>query len=332
MQLEERRGEATLDVQAISRELLRAWRGRRSQVQLSRRLGFRSNVLYAWESGRAYPTAAQALRVAKLTGVDLRAALERFYRDVPPGIGKLEPASRAGVAALLTELRGRMQIGELARRSGHSRFAVARWLKGSCEPRLPEFLALVEASSLRLLDYLSTLIDANKLPSIAERWSLLEAGREAAYAEPWTQAVLLVLELDTYREHNRRHDSRWIARQLGTQVETVERCIELLARTEQIRWDGTHWALARVLTIDTRRDRAAGLAIKRCWAAVGIERIERGAAGIFGYNVFTISNADLQRLRELHQAYFSQMRAIIAESRPPERVVVTNLQLFALDE
>jgi hypothetical protein len=32
----------------------------------------------------------------------------------------------------------------------------------------------------------------------------------------------------------------------------------------------------------------------------------------------------------LHRAYFRQLRAIVAESAPSERVVMANLQLFSL--
>lgn len=321
-----------LDREALSRDLIRAWRGGRSQTQFSRRLGYRSNVVYTWESGRGYPTAQIALTAAKRSGVDLTAALERFYRTPPTWVGQIAPDTRQGVAMLLQDLRGQVPIGDLARRTGYNRFAVSRWLKGTCEPRLPEFLALIEAASLRLLDYVASLADPDVLPSTQGRWRLLEAAREAAYNEPWVQVVLLVLELAAYRNENARHNSHWIAQRLGTNVATIDRCIDLLARTDQIRCDGAYWTLAQVLNIDTRRDRRAGRAIKRCWAQVGIERIERDAKGYFGYNVFTVSAADLERLRTLHVDYFNKMRAIIAESTPPERVVVTNLQLFALDE
>jgi hypothetical protein len=320
------------DAEALSRDLVRCWRGTRSQLQFSRRLGYRTNVLYSWESGRRYPTASVALTAAARSGVDLSAALGRFYRTPPDWVGRLAPNSREGIAELLRDLRGQVPIGDLARRAGYNRFAVSRWLKGRCEPRLPEFLRLIEAASLRLLDYVATLADPESLPAIRKRWRLLEAGRNAAYNEPWIQAVLLVLELAAYRQDNARHDSRWMAQRLGTTVTTIDNCIDLLAKTNQIRWDGTHWTLARVLNIDTRRDKEAGRAIKRCWAKLGLDRIESGARGQFGYNVFPVSSADLERLRALHIDYFNQMRAIIAESEPPEHVVVTNLQLFALDE
>jgi hypothetical protein len=55
---------APVDFDRIARELMVALRGRRSQVAWSRRLGYRSNVAYAWESGRRSPTGAEMLRAA----------------------------------------------------------------------------------------------------------------------------------------------------------------------------------------------------------------------------------------------------------------------------
>jgi transcriptional regulator with XRE-family HTH domain len=76
---------AELDYQQAARDLVRALRGRRSQRALSRRLGYTTNVIYTWEAGRRWPTAAEALRLAERTGVELRAALTRFFPNPPTG-------------------------------------------------------------------------------------------------------------------------------------------------------------------------------------------------------------------------------------------------------
>ena len=44
-----------------------------------------------------------------------------------------------------------------------------------------------------------------------------------------------------------------------------------------------------------------------------------------------MSEVDYQKLREMQLAYFEELRAVVARSEPCERVIVTNLQLFALD-
>lgn len=51
-------------------ELLRAVRGKRSQRLLSKRLGYASNVLYRWETGRAWPAAEDFFRLLDALGQD----------------------------------------------------------------------------------------------------------------------------------------------------------------------------------------------------------------------------------------------------------------------
>jgi transcriptional regulator with XRE-family HTH domain len=133
--------------EALATELLRAVRGRRSQRAFSRRLGYRSNIAYRWESGRCFPTARVMLRAMTRLGADPRAALRRFYGTTPAWLEHAAPTSREGVARMLDDLRGRTSIVELARKTGFSRHQVARWLSSATEPKLPEWLALIDASS-----------------------------------------------------------------------------------------------------------------------------------------------------------------------------------------
>ena len=317
----------------MAAELLRALRGKRSQEAFARRVGVRSHAIYTWESARNFPTAARALRAAERSGVDVGAALERFYRRAPAWLAETDPSSPAGVARLLDDLRGATSIVALARTTGFSRFAVARWLKGEAQPRLPEFLRLVEGTSLRVLDFLACLVDPETLPSVASAYRDLEATRRAAYDAPWSHAVLRALELSDYRALA-EHEAGWLAARLGLSPEEEARSLDLLLRSGQvIRESNGRYAPARISTVDTRRDPEAARRLRVFWSRAAAERIEGAGESqqiAAAYNLFGISHADLQRLRELQRAYFRQMRAIIAESNPVETVVLANMQLIEL--
>lgn len=319
-----------MDHESLAKELIRALRGRRSQLAFSRRLGFRTNVVYTWESGRRWPTAATFLVAARRAGVDVAGAVRRFFPSLPAWLARTDPASAEGVAALLSEMRSMSPIVDVARRAGRSRYAVARWLSGEAEPRLPDFLRMVEACSLRLLDFVALFADPAALPAASAAWRTLEAQRRAVYEEPLLPAVLLALELPAYRALP-RHEPGWIARRLGFPVEDEARCLDRLAEAGQIRRSRGRWIVAPIRTVDTRPDPDAEHRLKCFWAGVGLARLTRKAEGRFSFNVFTVSAADLAKLSELHVSYFQNMRAVIAESRPPERVVAVNLQLFPLD-
>jgi DNA-binding transcriptional regulator YiaG len=327
-----------LDYELIASELVRALRGERSQEAFGRRLSCRANTVYTWESGRNFPTAACMLRGAARSGIDVEAALVRFYGRRPAWLGgdertaACDPCSPEGVRRLIDDLRGSTTTVALAARLGRTRFAVARWLKGEAEPRLPDFLRLLEATSLRLLDFIACLVDPSALPSVAEAYRDLEATRRAAYDEPWSQAFLRGLELADYRALP-THQPGWLAMRLQLPRPLEDECLSLLEQAAQIRRDDAgRFIPAQVTTVDTRRDPAAAQRLRRFWRETGNERLRSASAdtSISAYNLFGISRADLQRLFDLQRAYFREMRAIIAASEPAEELVLANMHFVQL--
>lgn len=317
----------------LAMQLVRSLRGRRSQVALSRRMRCRSNVLYAWESGRRFPTAAVFLRLASLVGVNVSDALERFTGGLPRELSDVDWSEPASAAALLRHLHEGETVVELARRVGTNRVSVGRWLKGEAEPRLPDFLKLIEATSLRLLDFVALFAAPEQLPEARDAWNVLEAQRHVAYSLPWSHAVLRVLELRAYREL-RRHEEGFIAGRLGIALEDELRCVQALADSKLIARRRGLWTVTEVLTVDTRRHPEAGRTLKAHWAQVGLSRLpalEPDGRDMFSYNLFTVSERDWERLRELHIAYYHELRRVIEASSPAERVCLVNLQLLRLD-
>lgn len=323
---------AYMDTARISADWLRLVRGKRSQRSFSKRLGYASNIAYRWETGVCYPLAREALTLAKRDGAAGREALLVFLGNaLPEPLLNVDLGTRAGIAELLKTLRGDTSLVELARRSGHSRFSVARWLSGAAEPRLPELLTLVEAMTFRLLDFLASFTQIERLPTAAEAYRALEAARKTAYDVPWSHAVLRALELSDYRAL-RKHRPGWIARRLGISQQEEETCLSALATARQIKLELGLWVADETRTVDTRIHPERGRRLKAEWLRVALERLESGVTGIFGYNLMAISRADLARLREMHIAYFRNMQSLVADSTPSECVVLFNTELFALDE
>jgi transcriptional regulator with XRE-family HTH domain len=319
---------ATIDYENLGKELIALLRGQRSQTAFSKRLGYRSNVVSAWEAGRAWPTAARFFQVVERSGRKL-APLARFFRRASGPAASERLKSAAGVAALLDELRGATSTVDLARGAERSRFAVARWLHGEAEPRLPDFLRLLEAASLRLLDFLACFVDPSRLSSVAAAWRTLEAARRVAYELPWSHAVLRAIELESYRRL-KRHRPGFIADVLQISLQEEARCVALLLETGQLERQGQRLVPGASLMVDTRGDPERARGIKAWWSRLALERLEADAPGSFAYNLFSVSRADLERIRELHRAYFREVRRIVAASEPSECVALMNVHLFEL--
>ena len=311
----------------VASQLLRALRGRRSQVAFSRRLKYRSNVAADWEQGRRFPTAGELVRACGVVGVDVPAAFARFH---PAAAAAFSPDD-AGIARWLTALKGQTAIGDLASRTGTSRHALGRWLSGQTRPRLPDFLALVDALTGRVQDLVAELVDIEQVPALAERRRRAAASRRVGIEEPWTLPVLLALETAGYAALS-AHEDGWLARLLAIPEERVSACIARLVEAGVIQRTGSHYTVGGSLTIDTRAHPRAGQVLKQHWLAVGADRLAAPRADdILGYNLFSLSREDLARVASLQRRFYREVRGIVAASPRSEVVALMNTQLITWD-
>lgn len=315
-------------VEDVACQFLRALRGKRSQQALARRLGYRGNPLTDWEHGRRFPTAREALRAAGLVGVDVSAALLAFAPGAPLSFDRRGPL----LGPWLTVLAAGITITELSARSGLSRFAIGRWLSGQRHPRVPDFFRLVDAISGRLPELVAELVPIAEVPLLRARHEAAAAARRIAFEEPWTEAILRVLESPDYRALA-RHREGFIAARLGLSPALERRALSRLEAAGLVRFDGTRYGDLRPITVDTRGGRQALYAVRRHWSQVAAERA--GAPrpdDLFAYNVLSVSGPDYARIAELLRATYREIRSLVASSEPADHVALVNLQLMGWND
>jgi len=309
-------------------EVLRALRAERSQRAFARRLGYRANPITDWEHGRRFPTAVETLRAAQLVGVNVTRAFSEFHPAPPP---PPDSAGRFAIAPWLTTIRGTTPVAHVAARAGCSRFAMARWLNGAAQPRLPDFFRCVDAITGRLPDLVAALVPIESVPSLFTRYQSMRAARRLAFDAPWTEAVLRVLEIEDYRALT-SHDDGFVAQRLGIPVGVARDALQRLEAAAVIRSENGLWCQDRPLTVDTRGARDDLSLLIRHWSAEGYRRIaERRPRDFFAYNVMSSSRADYERIRDLLRRTFREIQSIVAASEPTERVALLNLQLLEFD-
>lgn len=304
-------------------QFLRAVRGRRSQVAFARRLGYRANPITDWENGRRYPTAAETMRACERAGIELDQAFRRFHPAPPPA-----PASDPeALAAWLSQLRGSTSVAHLAHRVGRSRFSVSRWLSAQAQPRLPDFMRLVDALTGRMPDLAAELVPIEAIPELVGRHRTAAAARRLAFEAPWTEAVLRLLETDGYRRTP--HSDAWLAVRLSIPEALVAQTIGRLEAANIVVRDGDSYRVAGALTVDTRTDPQAMRRLMAHWSQVALARYgNHPDEDLFAYNVMSVSHADLARIRELLRTTFREVRTIVANSEPAETAALLNLQLI----
>jgi transcriptional regulator with XRE-family HTH domain len=286
-------------------------------------------VAYTWESGRRFPFANVVFRGAALNKRSLEGVVD--FAHIPRlSVGK--PWAASNSAALLKGVCGDAGVGEVARAVRADRTTVARWLRGDSEPRVPQLLKLIDALTHRLVEFVALFVQPESVPMLGELARELAAQRRVAYDLPWSHAVLRALELAEYRA-SPRHVPGLIARAIGIEVGEEAELLRALSESGLIRRKGGKWSPSRVLTVDTRANPDGDRRLKEHWAEVGLDRLRRGAQpsdAFHSFNLFAVSHADFERLRELHLEYYERVRRIIAESKLAERVVLLNQQLVPL--
>lgn len=178
-------------MESRARFLIRELRGDDDTDVLSQRLGYTSDIVAEWESGRRWPTAGELFRVCQFQGVEVRSALQRF--DPLSATSMVRPDD-AGVAAWLAELCSDQDLGQLAGGVGRSRTVVRRWIGGQVRPLLPDLLALIGAATGRSEAFIEALLpdlirpQAGPADPVASATRRAEGPREAvrdALAEAW---------------------------------------------------------------------------------------------------------------------------------------------------
>jgi hypothetical protein len=308
-------------------EFLRALRGRRSQAAWSRRLGYRGNPMTNWERCKRFPTAQEVLRAASVAGHDV---LALFVSFAPTARLEAAPGGYA-LGAWLNGLRGAASLRELAERSGRSRFSVRRWLLGQAEPRLPDFFRLVDALTGRLPEWVAAFVPIESVPRLAERHRRALAAKRVAFDAPWSEVILRLLETRHYARLP-RHDAAKIAESCGIESEEAQRCIDLLLESGAITRARGKYHAREAVSVDTQGGRAALHRLKAHWAQVALGRLTQTPLprDLFAYNVISVAEVDVDRIREILRAAYREIRTLVAASEPTEAVALVNLQLVEL--
>jgi transcriptional regulator with XRE-family HTH domain len=313
-----------VDFPQIAAELIRARRGNRTQKGLSRLLGYKSNVVFAWENGRDEPSAAAFFALAQRTGAGaLPAALPGVRGPLP------DLTSAPGVAELGRQLAGDRSLRELAELLGTDRHRVGRWLRGQTALPLSTLLQLFEVTTLRLLDVLAMFVDPSEMPSVRAEYERLVQARETALRLPWAHALVHMADLPSYRALP-HHEPGWFASRLGITVREEAECLEHLVQSGQLELKGGRYSRSTAQNVDTRMDPQGTRRLAAFWLSEGARRVLQPGGGRFSFNTFAVSKKDLAKLAALQGEYFQKLRTIVDQSDPTEAVAVATFQLIPL--
>ncbi len=297
-------------METAARQLLRALRGSRSQVALSRRLGYRGNVAAKWEGGQRFPTFGEVLRACGRVGVDVPGALAGFHGPSAPA---WEPARPEEIAPWLRALQGQTSQALLAERTGLSRQQVGRLLSGRTQGRLPMVMALVDAMTGRLPELVAALVPIEEVPALAQQAALRSALARLAFAHPWSPAAQAWL--GTRREVPASTAAFQLARDMKIPVPLAEGLVAALVEAGVAEITRGRLRPASRATVEISASADDVKRLRAHWAQVSAERMaDQPAEDLFSFNVFAASREDVERIKQAQRRFYREVRAIVSES------------------
>lgn len=306
-----------MDYAQIEKELVVALRGSRSQMMLSRRLGFSSNKVYKWESGLSRLSWGEFIHLAKCCKADYLPSLQKIlgYKGSPEESDKF-----------FAYLMGATSKTEVAKKIEVSENLVNRWLSGKSEPSLGVIFKMIHVFHLLLPEFIVHMTEEEKVPSIKDLFQHKNRQKVAIGLQPELELVMAMIQLDK-TINGTESQLRFISEVLGISsdeaLKKFERLVELdLARNTSERF------IATVPFVETGLTLSLSSNIRRFWLRYinhFVDTLEQDPLlerqNFFGYDVFAVSDhVGKEMVREYYQ-FYARIRTLIENDTGPKTTV-----------
>ena len=310
----------------VSQELVRSLRGRTTQGGLSRRLGFKTNVVYRWEAGLREPTADDLLKLLHCRVDNIEGALWRFAQG-PNSEGPFD--SEFSWSSWLKTIRGDQSVAEIANRLELSQQAVRRIFRGDSSPPLSRLLQLIDCLSNRVIGFVELMADPSTIKSLKGVLALVEAQLAMTFEHLYAEAIIACFETQGYAALP-AHSNDWIAGRLDLPLSVVETTIEALvaARGIQVRHGKFKTQDHRMVNTQSR-SRTESRRLARHWTQVSMDLHEDRTRS--GYLVFSADQETVDDVGRIMTQAMHQVIARIAKSKTVEQVSALTLNMARLD-
>lgn len=315
-----------MNANQISKELVKTIRGRKSQIQLSQKLGFGGNQVYRWESGLRKISWLDFVALAKTCKCPLADSLDRLFKYN----GKLSDTTR-----LTQFLVGDAKIVKVSQETMISRFAISKWLKGVSSPSLEEIILLIHHCQHALFEFLDDLVGMENVPSLRDEYAKRKAEKNLYYNNPVIDAVLCCLELKTYKKLKAHRDG-FIATALGISIEEERLALSGLLAVDAIVTEAGKYKLSSNRP-DLRGDFEGERQIRRYWyeRAVRVINEAHSRADVVGLGcaVFPVSGTMMEKVRQEYSDFYFRLRSLLAQPEGEvDRIMAFDFMAFDISK
>jgi transcriptional regulator with XRE-family HTH domain len=311
----------------VAQQLIRICRGRRSQLDLSRRLGFAANQIYRWESGLRGIGWGDFVRICHICSKQISESLRK-------SLGYAQPPSDS--KALVSFLLGNISTTDAAQSLGISRQIIGRWRRGETDPELKDMLVLMERFQGRVIQFVQALLPGAKIDEMEDEWKRIERERDLRQKFPMSSLVCALINSQIYRKHS-THKPGIIADWFGISTPEEDSLLGLLVEMGALKWRDSRYETTPHGLELSGNDPLASLRMRHYWSQFAPAMLGRlkepPSTSLFGWSVLSVSDSAFEQIRDRLREAYSQIVAIAnSDVGQKSAVKIVNLQCIDLEE
>lgn len=307
----------------ITRQLLIAIRGKRSQQAVNKKFQVNFNQTYRWETGHTKISWLSFVKLCAVCKVDLSIGLKGVFNiDAPP--------EQFGL--IVRTLCGTRSVTEITQLTQTTPYKARNWLKHRASPTLEHILKLMDGASHLLPEFVDALVGVDNVPCLKSAFATNRLQKTLHRDLPFAGAVLHAIETTAYKRL-KVHVEGWIASTVGIDREQEELAISTLlaARFVKLRRGKL---VTNPVQIDLRGDFQCFKSTRRYWLERSLRRLEAlkspSREDFFGYLMFNVSAEARQKVVDRYVQFLTDVRSI-AESDKGESADVQLLAVQLMD-
>ncbi len=318
-----------MEYEQITSKILKQLRGVRSQIQISKELGYSYNQFAKWESNQRKIRWRDFVKLCSISGFPLEKTLDYSLKFA---LRSFDPSSAAEIIQQFLLTQGLNDLTIVARRLRVHPSALRRWLSREVDPSLESIFQIMDLTPDFLDLFLKRLNEVNPgFEQTDEPNSLEDLQLKYITQFPWALTVLTTLELDRFRLFSNKQIPE-LAELISIHHEVVTKSIEDLCRLKIIKKNDELYQLVKskfqignlpIIEILKPIHYWTEKLAKRIGSTLSAKENERppGLVYFSDYRVMAVSQTARDEINKTIADFIGQIKEIYENQRGPKEQV-----------